>query len=187
MLPVYIPSAYERISIRTICFPRDVNDLVEIHRNNDYHPSWSLQPDTKTIETFYRMFLDWSQYGAYLLSYHGTTLFLLELVPIEYTETGYFYNAVPNDYSISIKLNIDPGQTELSIQVLSATLEGIFAANPLIRRLIFPVSYSVPGSLLRTILEKTGFSILKDQPDQGSPVIYALSRPTSGRTTIAPS
>jgi hypothetical protein len=177
MLPIQIPPSYEGVSIRSICFPRDVNDLVEIHRTNDYHPSWSLQPDTKTIEVFYRTFLDWSQYGAYLLSYKDMTLFLLELIPICCCDTGQFYRARPNDYSIGIKLNIDPGQANLALQALLAGIEGIFAANPdTIHRLIFPLKYSTPGSLLRNILEKAGFSILKDQPDQGSPVIYALPR-----------
>src|SRR3984893_10800070 len=99
MLQIRIHPVYKGISIRTIHFPQDVNDLIEIHQRNDYHPSWSLQPDTATIEVFYRTFLDWSPYGAWLLSYRGSTLFLLELIPVDYTDTGRFYPAAPGDYS----------------------------------------------------------------------------------------
>jgi len=179
MLPVRIPPAYKGISIRTIRFPQDVNDLIEIHQRNDYHPSWSLQPDTKTIETFYRTFLDWSPYGAWLLSFRGTTMFLLELMPIDCTDIGQFYPAEPGDYSLGIKLNIGPDQEEIATQTLLAAMEGILTANPAdIRRFIFPVSYNIPGSPLRNILGKAGFIVLKDQSEQGSPVIYELASST---------
>ena len=177
MLQIRIHPAHKGISIRTIHFPQDVNDLIEIHQRNDYHSSWSLQPDTATIEVFYRAFLDWSPYGAWLLSYRGSTLFLLELIPVDYTDTGRFYPAAPGDYSIGIKLNIGPDRAAIALHALLAAMEGIFAAEPAaIRRFIFPLKYSEPGSLLRNILEEAGFFILKDQKDQGSPVIYAFLR-----------
>src|ERR1700733_7743498 len=104
MLPIFIHPSYKGISIRTVTLPRDEADLIAIHSKSDYGPGSPLQPTATTIELFYRRFLNWSSYGAYLLSYGGTTLFLLELMPIDHTELGNYYEAAVFDFSIEVRL-----------------------------------------------------------------------------------
>jgi hypothetical protein len=176
MLPIVIPPSYRGVNIRAVSFPRDINDLIEIHIKNDYGPSSSLQPGTKAIERFYRMFLDWSPYGAYLLSYYGKTVLLLELIPIDSSDAGNFYRSEPYDHFIGIKPAIEEDELVEVLPALFAGVEGIFEANPGIHRLIFSLRYSQPGNSLRILLEQAGFFILKDQLDQESPVIYARER-----------
>jgi hypothetical protein len=172
MHAIYIHPSYEGISIRPVSLPGDTEDLIAIHKKSDYGPRSPLQPVASTIELLYRRLLDWSLYGAYLLSYRGSTLMLLELVPIEYTEHGYYYEAAPFDYSIDIKLNIGPERLEAAVQTLLAALNGVFTENPEIYRLVFRVFFHKPGSLLRTILEKAGFEQLAGQTELEESVIY---------------
>jgi len=135
-----------------------------------------LQPTVSTIELFYRRFLAWSAYGAYLLSYRGTTLFLLELIPIDYTDLGYYYESAFFDYSIGITLGIDSNWAEEGVQALGAAINGIFAENPKIYRLVCRVTYNEPGSLLRMVLEKAGFERLEGQVEVAGSVIYGRWR-----------
>jgi hypothetical protein len=176
MLTIYIHPSYKGISIRTVALPRDEGDLIDIHAKSDYGPLSPMQPTPTTIETFYRRFLNWSSYGAYLLSYGGTTLFLLELMPIDHTELGNFYDAAVFDFSIEIKLGIGPERAEQAVQALLASVEGIFEENPAIYRLVFRVTYSEKGSLLRNILERAGFMKLEEPLDMEEMVIYVKWR-----------
>jgi len=176
MPAIFIHPSYEGISIRAVSLPRDTDDLIAIHIKSDYGPHSPLQPVASTIELLYRRLLDWSLYGAYLLSCRGSTLLLLELVPIGYTEHGYYYEAAPFDYSIEIKLNIGPDRMEEAVQALLAALNGIFTENPGIYRLVFRVAYHKPGSLLRMILEKVGFEQLTGQLEIEESVIYVRWR-----------
>jgi hypothetical protein len=162
MLPVYIQPSYKGIVARTVSLPRDAEDLITIHSRSDYSPLSSFQPTSSTIELFYRRFLDWSSYGAYLLSCHGTTLFLLELMPVDLTELGNYYTPACFDYSIGIKLGIDRDRMEEAVQALLAGLEGIFSENLGIYRLVSRVTYSEPGSLLREVMERAGFEKLAE-------------------------
>ena len=173
MLPVYIQPSYKGISARTVSLPRDAEDLIAIHSKSDYSPLSSVQPTASTIELFYHRFLDWSSYGAYLLSYCGTTLFLLELMPVDLTELGNYYAAASFDYSIGIKLGIDRDRMEEAVQALSAGLEGIFAENLEIYRLVSRVTYSEPGSFLGEVVERVGFERLAEV---GEGVIYVRWR-----------
>jgi hypothetical protein len=176
MLPIYIHPSYEGISIRNVTLPRDTEDLIAIHVRNDYGPRSPVQPVASTIELLYRRLLDWSLYGAYLLCYRGSTLMLLELVPIEYTEHGYYYEAAPFDYSIDIKLNIGPERMEEAVQTLLAALNAVFTESPEIYRLVCRVTYNKPGSLLRTILEKVGFEQLTGSLAVEESVMYVRWR-----------
>lgn len=176
MLPIYIHPSFEGISIRTVTLPRDAEDLIEIHLTSDYGPHSPLRPTISTMELFYRRFLAWSAYGAYLLSYRGTTLFLLELIPVDHTDLGYYYEPAFFDYSIGIKLGIDPKRTEEAVLALSAATTGIFAENPGIYRLVFRVTDSEPEGLLRTVLERAGFEQLKGQLEMKESMIYVKWR-----------
>jgi hypothetical protein len=172
MLPVFIHPSYEGISIRKVMLPRDTGDLLAIHIENDYGPDSLLRPDASTIELLYRRLLGWSLYGAYLLSYRGSTLMLLELMPVGFTDHGYYYDAAPFDYAIDVKLGAGPERMEELVQVLLAALNGIFTENPSIYRLVFRVTYSKPGSLLRRVLETTGFEQLTRKLEVEESVIY---------------
>ena len=176
MLPISIHASYEGISIRKVILPRDAEDLIAIHINSDYGPRSCLQPTVSTMELFYQRFLNWSAYGAYLVSHHGNTLFLLELIPIDHTDLGYYYEPLFFDYSIGVKLGIDSTRTEEAVQALSAALNGIFAENLKIYRLVSRITYSAPGSLLRTILGRAGFEQLEGQVEVKESVIYVKWR-----------
>lgn len=176
MFPIYIHPSYKGISIRTVELPRDEGDLMDIHAKNDFGASSPLQPTPTTIELFYRRFLNWSSYGAYLLSYEGTTLFLLELMPIDHTELGNYYEAAVFDFSIEIKLGVGPERAEQAIQALQASVAGIFAESPAIYRLLSRVTYSEKGGLLPTILERAGFMKLEEPLGMGEMVIYVKWR-----------
>jgi hypothetical protein len=176
MLPIYIHPSFEGISIRTVTLPRDAGDLIEIHMTSDYGPHSPLRPTISTMELFYRRFLDWSAYGAYLLSYRGTTLFLLELIPIDHTDLGYYYEPAFFDYSIGITLGIDSNRTEEAVLALSAAITGIFAENPEIYRLVSRVMDGAPEGLLRTVLERAGFEQLAGQVEMKEPAIYVRWR-----------
>ena len=172
MLPIYIHPSHEGVSIRTVTLPRDAEDLIAIHIVSDYGPRSPLQPTVSTIELFYRRFLSWSAYGAYLLSYRDITLFLLELIPVDHTDLGYYYEPAFFDYSVGITLGIDSKRTEEAVLALSAAIKGIFAENLKIYRLVCRVTDSEPGSLLRTVLERAGFEKLKGRPEGREPAIY---------------
>jgi hypothetical protein len=156
MLSVYIHPSYKGVSIRKVMLPRDAEDLIAIHTNSDYSPR--------------------SPYGAYLVSCYATTLFLLELMPIDHTDLAYYYEPVFFDYSIEIKLGIDSKRTEEAVQALSAVISGIFAENLEIYRLVSRVTDNAPESLLRTVLERAGFERLEGQVDMAEPVIYVRWR-----------
>ena len=173
MLPVYIRPSYKGIAIRTVSLPRDAEDLISIHSKSDYSPLSPVQPSVSTIELFYRRFLNWSSYGAYILSYCGTALFLLELMPVDHTEWGNYYEAASFDYSIGVKLGVDENMIEEAVRGLLAALEGVFAENQEIYRLVSRVTYCDPGSLLIHLLERAGF---EKMAEAGEGVIYVRWR-----------
>jgi len=173
MLPVYIRPSYKGIAARTVSLPRDAEDLIAIHSKSDYSPLSPVQPSFSTIELFYRRFLDWSSYGAYLLSYNGTTLFLLELMPVDHTELGNYYPAASFDYSIGVKLGVDGDMIEEAVRGLLAALEGIFTENQGIYRLVLRITYSEEENLLKVVLERAGFEKLVEV---GEEVVYARWR-----------
>jgi hypothetical protein len=172
MLSIYLDPSYEGISIRPVSIPRDSDDLTTMLKRIAFHPLWSLQPQESAIENSYIVLLRDPTYSAFILSYHETTLFMLEILPMSHTEFYQHYQGEPYDYFLQINLSIDASLADKAVRALRASLEGI-AAHPEIRRLIFPVYFSEPASLLREILEKAGFVILKDKAEPALPVIYA--------------
>lgn len=173
MLPIYIPPSCKGVTVRAVSLPRDAEDLIAIHAKSDYHPLSPVQPTASTIELFYRRFLNWSSYGAYLLSYRGTTLLLLELMPVDHTHLGNYYAAASFDYSIGVKLGVSEEMTEDAVRGLSAAVEGVFAENWRIYRLVSRVMFSERGSLLRVVLERAGFEKLVEV---GEELIYVRWR-----------
>ena len=172
MFSIHLDPSYKGISIRPVSIPEDSDDLTSIFKKVAYHPLWSLQPQEAAIEHSYRVLLRDPTYSAHILSYNETTLFMLEILPMGHTEFYRHYKEESDDYFLHINLSIDFSLADEAIRALKASLEGI-ASHPDIHRVIFPVYFSEPGSLLREILEKAGFVILKDKAEPALPVIYA--------------
>jgi hypothetical protein len=177
MFPIDIDPSYQDISIRPVAIPRDSNDLATILKKVAFHPIWHLQSQEAIAENSYQVLLQMPAYNAYILSHLETTLFILEMLPMNRTEFGQYYAEEPRDYFLQLNLSIDDSLTDTAVQALRASLDGIFA-NPEInvRRLIFPLFYSEPGSLLNNILEETGFFILQKKTDPRSPIFYAYPK-----------
>ena len=181
MLAISIPSdpLYEGLSIRPVSLPEDLGDLIEIHKKDVFHPMWTMQPTAKFIENLYGPFLHMLDYNIYLISYLKTPLFVLELAPMD---NIYHYEDEPNDYFLDIKICIDPSQVEPAILALLAVLQSFFTVCPLVNRVVFPVYYSIPRSLLKIILDKVGFAVPQKQDDPKLPAIYICRKANLNRS-----
>jgi len=174
MLTVPIAPSFEGISIRPADLPRDSENLLAIQRENAHDSLWAFQPQQVANDSTWRILLKMPSYNAYILSYYETPLFLLELMAMSDTEYSAFYDEEPGDFWLRVSLvDIHLPQT-LAARALSASVQGMFTGTS-IRRLIAPIHFSRPGSMLLQILDMAGFAVLKEKTGTKSPVIYSCS------------
>ena len=177
MLKIDINPSYQGIAIRPVAIPRDSNDLATILKKVAFHPLWNLQTQSAITNDSYQVLLQMPVYSAYILSHLETTLFMLEILPMSHTEFNRLYKEEANDYFLQINLSIDDSRADTAVTALRAALDGIFAnTDAQIYRVVFPLYYSEPGTLLNEILDKAGFFVLQEKTDPKSPIFYAFPK-----------
>lgn len=164
------------LSVRPVNKATDRSLIREIFRREFYGNTKVQYPDEGLWEIYDRMDTT-GAYGAYLVSEHNHTLFLLEVHPAVQMDLRVEFLSQPG--AIGIYCFYHSFQQDINLPAFRACIASLFT-YPSIGSILTTLNHVAAGDIRTRLMEKAGFTRISENTDRSA--VYCCTRDSFNRT-----